>query len=267
MVAVALSSGCATTSNEQGAPPPNTALDDQPPRIVSAFFGLDDALPMRAARICLEAPGADGMPVTFSRRVVGSGFRDAEVSASAFTVITRSGAHKTPACATLAPAIESSERHTVLLVGDLGDATDDPPVRVEVTDSLPLADGADGRGLAVEVTPLEGGPTLVLAMGFGVEGLQSDCPPSAKQTVVVVWAGGVQPAEAASDHDHRGIYRVTTGEGDVVPFALGDLDDQDNYVHLCLDTDAPATRVSASGGVLVDPRGDLNPETWLDVVR
>ena len=69
MVAVALTSGCATTSNEQGAPPPNTALDDQPPRMVNAFFGLDDALPMRAAGICLEAPGADGMPVTFSRGV------------------------------------------------------------------------------------------------------------------------------------------------------------------------------------------------------
>lgn len=60
---------------------------------------------------------------------------------------------------------------------------------------------------------------------------------------------------------------MTTGAETVTPFALGDLNDQDNYVHLCLDTDVEATRVSAAAGVLVDPRRDVNPETSVTVSR
>lgn len=258
-VAVAMSSGCGT--------PPRTTLDDQPPRLVSAFFGLDDALPDNAVNICLEAPGADGMPVTFSRRVLGTGLEGANVSAEAFTVTTRSGATKTPACATLRPASESSEGHTVLLVGDLGDGTNDPPVRVEVTGSLPLAGEADAKGLEVDVTALEEGPTIVLALGFAADGIDTDCPDSTAQIVMVVWAGGVTPGPGETDESHRGMYTVTTDAGPITPFALGDLGDGDNYVHLCLDTASAATRVSAAAGVLVDPRGDLNPDTSLEVVR
>lgn len=260
-IAAALTTACGAS------PAARSALDDQPPRLVSAFFGLDDALPPVAARICRAAVGADGMPVTFSRRVVGTGMQGANVDPKAFTITTRSGARKTPACATLEPAIGSSEDHTVLLVGDLGGEPDDPPTRVEVTGPMPLADGADGQGLAVEVTPLADGPTIVLAMGYPLAAIETDCPQSTAQVVMVVWAGGVVPGPGQSDESHLGIYTVTTATGEVAPFALGDLGDRDNYVHLCLDTEAAATGVRAAGGVLVDPRGDLNPETALDVVR
>jgi hypothetical protein len=47
----------------------------------------------------------------------------------------------------------------------------------------------------------------------------------------------------------------------VVPFALADLGDNDNYLHLCLDVDAPPLSVRAEAGILVDPRGDLNDDT------
>ena len=82
--------GCAAT------PPLPTALDQQPPELVSAFFGLDDSLPSQSIAICPEAPGRDGMPVTFSRRVVGSGIQGARVNAAAFTVVTRSRQQMTP---------------------------------------------------------------------------------------------------------------------------------------------------------------------------
>lgn len=63
------------------------------------------------------------------------------------------------------------------------------------------------------------------------------------------------------------MYRVVTGEGEVTPFALGDIDDNDNYVHLCLGTPAYASEVNAQAGVLVDPRGDVNPSTSVPVTR
>lgn len=233
-------------------PPPRTTLDDEAPRLVNAFFGLDDALPMRAAGLCLAAPGKDGMPVTFTRRVVGV------PEPTSFTVTTRAGAKKTPVCATLSPANAPGKRHTVLLIGELG-GVDDPPETVTVTGPLALEGGLSATGLASAVTPLEAGPTLVLAMGAAPR--NSDCPATSKQVVVVVWAGGVTPRGPG----HRKAYRVTTAEGDVTPFALGDQDDSDNYEHLCLDVASPALRVSCSAGVLADPRGDLNPETSVDI--
>lgn len=199
------------------------------------------------------------MPVTFSRRVVGS------IDPDAFTAHLRSGALRHPTCATTKPANGLSKDHTVLLIGDLGHEPDDPPVAVEVTGHLALAGGADGHGLTAPVIPLVAGPGLVLALGVRAGAIDSDCPAGTRQIVVAIWAGGVQPAPGKTQRDHLAGYRVTTTAGDVAPLALGDLDDHDNYVHLCLDRDELARRVRFAAGIVVDPRGDLNPETSIEV--
>lgn len=241
---------------------PVTTLEDEAPRLLNAFFGLDDALPDGVFWLCPGGGGTDGMPVTFSRRLSGA------VPPASFAVVLRSGAKKTPLCATTAPANEASENHTVLLVGDLG-GIDDPPVRVEVVSDL-WADGVAGavdnaRGAAVEVTPLQAGPTLVLAIAMVPGAIASDCPPATTQLLMVTWSGGVVPDVDASQEMHRLAYTVTTDAGDVTPMALADLDDRDNYVHLCLDTDATVQRVRARAAVLVDPNNDENPETSITV--
>ena len=46
------------------------------------------------------------------------------------------------------------------------------------------------------------------------------------------------PGPGESGESHRQIYDVVTGDGAMMPFALGDIDDNDNYVHLCPDTAA-----------------------------
>jgi hypothetical protein len=256
----AASLGCASLGCAS-IPPPRTTLDEAPPRLVSAFFGLDHAMPASSRGLCWKAPGQDGMPVTFTRRVVGA------FEPSAFTVRTRSGALRHPECATTAPADARAKNHTVLLIGDLGGEPDDPPVSVEVTGRLPLEGGVDGNGLAGPVIPLAAGPTLVLALGLRAGAIASDCPARTRQIVVAIWAGGVKPSSVASQAAHLGGYRVTTRDGVVAPFALGDLGDRDNYVHLCLDTEAPAERVSFPAGLLVDPRGDRNPDTTVEISR
>jgi hypothetical protein len=70
----------------------------------------------------------------------------------------------------------------------------------------------------------------------------------------------------------RALYRVTLGRPDgttstVVPFALADLDDNDNNHSLCLDVTGTAMSVSFPAGHVVDPNGDLNPDTTVDVTR
>ncbi|MEL6615975.1 MAG: hypothetical protein AAFQ43_09565 [Bacteroidota bacterium] len=188
------------------------------------------------------------------------------MEAEDFTVVTQSGERKTPACATLRPANEASEGHTVLLIGDLG-SVQNPPIRVEATGAVELEAGGTAQGLMVDVTPLEAGPTLVLAIAYDAGAIESDCPDETQQIVQVTWAGGVQPADGETPEAHRTMYRVTTADGEVSALALGDLGDQDNYVHLCLGTDSWSESVIARAGVLVDPRGDLNPETTVDVTR
>lgn len=152
----------------------------------------------------------------------------------------------------------------MLLIGSLGSAAD-PPKTLNIVSDLPLAGDQTGRGLSVEVTSLEAGPTLVLAFQATPATLDTDCPRDTRQVVVVVWAGGVTPVEGGTAETHRGGYSVQTDRGDVTPFALADLNDQDNYVHLCLDVEAAASAVSFVPGLLVDPRRDPNPATRIDV--
>ena len=242
---------------------------------LSAFFGLDNGLPVGANRICQGAAGQDGMPVVLSQTVDAG-----TVQPEDFRIVTRSGAERTPICSTLGPARDPGELRTVLLIGEFGDAADDPPIKVLVVGDL-FSDGVTGeqvnfRGTQTEVTPLDAGPSLVLAEvvpedGWSTEGRGSRCPDGVLQVVRATWAGGVRlPNRGELGDPERLLYRVTVERPDgssdeIAPAALADLGDGDNNHHLCLDTTAPAVSVSFPAGHLVDPNQDLNPDTHVAV--
>jgi hypothetical protein len=202
-----------------------------------------------------------------------------------FQIVTRSGAEHTPYCVTLRPAQDPGELRTVLLIGEFGDAANDPPVKVLVVDDL-LSDGTligdtggssvNFRGTETHVTPLEAGPALVLAEvvpenEWARETRGTACPVGIQQVVRVTWAGGVRLPNGDEPGDvERGLYRVTVERGDgsrdeIVPAALADLEDRDNNHLLCLDTTDPAVSVNFPAGHLVDPNRDLNPDTHIAV--
>ena len=243
--------------------------DGQPARLLSAFFGLDNALPFGANVLCLGASGEDGMPVVLSHTV-----DDETLEPEDFRVVTQSGAERTPMCVTLRPAGDAGELRTVLLIGEFGDAGDDPPATVLVVDDL-FSDGVTGgrvnfRGTQTPVTPLDAGPSLVLAEVVTGDG-RVDCPDGIRQVVRVTWAGGVRRPDGDDAGDaERALYRVTVERADgsrdeIVPAALADLGDRDNNHLLCLDTPDPAVSVSFPAGHLVDPNQDLNPYTQIAV--
>ncbi len=251
------------------------AANGQTARPLSAFFGLDNALPAGANFLCQGASGQDGMPIVLSHTV------DPEtLQAEDFRIVTRSGSERTPICSTLRPAGDPGELRTVLLIGEFGDAADDPPARVLVVGDL-FSDGVAGdpvnfRGTETDVTPLDAGPSLVFAEvvpedGWSTEGRGSACPEGIQQVVRVTWAGGVRLPNGDDPGDaERALYRVTVERPDgssdeIVPAALADLGDNDNNHLLCLDTSAPAVSVSFPGGHLVDPNQDLNPDTRVAV--
>ena len=250
---------------------------EQSARPLSAFFGLDNKLPFGANVLCLGAGGEDGMPVVLSHTI-----KPDSLQAEDFRVVRQSGATNTPMCVTLRPAGDKDENRTVLLIGEFGNADDDPPVKVLIVDDV-LSDFTDSpqvnfRGTEVSVIPLDAGPEIILAAAvpkdiWSLSGRGTSCPTATEQVVRVTWTGGVRlPNREELGEAQRKLYKVslTAANGyrsEVSPAALADLGDADNNHFLCLDTTTPATSVTFPAGHLVDPNGDLNADSKVMVRR
>ena len=250
---------------------------EQSARLLSAFFGLDNKMPFAVNLVCIGAWDKDGMPVVFSHTV-----NPDSLQAEDFRVVRQSGATNTPKCVTLGPAGDVDENRTVLMIGEFGNADDDPPVKVLIVDDL-LSDATDSpqvnfRGTQVSVIPLDAGPEIILAAAvpkdiWSLSGRGTSCPTDTKQVVRVTWTGGVRlPNRDELGEAQRKLYKVslTAADGsryEVSPAALAELGDGDNNHFLCLDTTTPATAVAFPAGHLVDPNGDLNAESKVMVRR
>jgi len=255
--------------------------DGRDAALISAFFGLDDALPEgRTDRVACEgAGGSDGMPVIFSHEVDPNSLEPGD-----FRVVAASGAIGEVTCLTLAPADDPGEWRTALLAGEYG-SSENQPVSVEIVGNVLSLDGTvNFNGAGVEVVPLEAGPTLVWAeivppsqWELGAEatslpwGGGDRCPVGTRQVVRATWGGGVtKPGGDPADDEERALYTVTMAgaegaEIEVTPFALADLNDGDNNHLLCLDRAGAPLRVAFPAGALTDPNEDLNPDTEVDV--
>ena len=250
---------------------------EQSARLLSAFFGLDNKMPFAVNLVCIGAWDKDGMPVVFSHTV-----NPDSLQAEDFRVVRQSAATNTPKCVTLGPAGDVDENRTVLMIGEFGNADDDPPVKVLIVDDL-LSDATDSpqvnfRGNHVSVIPIDAGPEIILAAAvpkdiWSLSGRGTSCPTTTKQVVRVTWTGGVRlPNRDELGEAQRKLYKVslTAADGsryEVSPAALAELGDGDNNHFLCLDTTTPATAVAFPAGHLVDPNGDLNAESKVMVRR
>ena len=274
------------TSTEQSDTTANSdlprELDGRSAELLSAFFGLDNGLPLRSEGICRGARGADGMPVIFSHELDVDTLQPGD-----FRVTTASGSVGQLICVTMLPAIDPGELRTALLVGDYGSAQTDPPVTVEIVGNLHSIDNTvNFKGASIEVTPLDPGPTLILAETLpkttwrlgresnGGAGSSTGCPTEGVEQIVrVVWAGGVTTVNNEEPGElERNAYSVTVKDAndsttDVTPFALGDLADNDNNHELCLDTTDVPVSVSFPAGYLTDPNNDLNPVTSIEIIQ
>lgn len=244
--------------------------------LLSAFYGLDDAVPFLGSfRICGEFGHTDGMPVIFSKEV-----DIATVQAGDFEVTLADGEKVTAPCATPAPAEDQGEFRTILLVGDFGSINNQPNMVTITGNIISMDHKSNFKNETVEATPLEDGPFLVLAevvdstnWQIGKEptalpfGGGDACPAGTKQIVRVVWSGGVtKPGGDEIDDRERDAYRVYLADDtQISPFAIGDLRDGDNNHELCLDTETQVLRIEFPEGLMTDPREDLNPATSISL--
>ena len=265
--------------------PPSTEVPSSDAMLLSAFFGADNAFPQFADRfVCKGAAGSDGMPVVFSHEVDTT-----TLQAGDFQIKRADGSKGSLVCVTPAPAADTGEVRTILLIGEFG-SPENQPIQVEIVGNLLSIDGSmNFRGNNVSVTPLEEGPALVFAeivpesqweLGkpratglrrFGAPG--DGCPEGTQQVVRVVWAGGVtKPGGDEIDDAERIAYKVFVTDSNeeptaIAPFAIADLADRDNNHELCLDTTAKPTRVDFPAGLMTDPIEDLNPATSISVTH
>lgn len=241
--------------------------------LVSAFFGLDNAMPFQANFLCPGAQGMDGMPVNFKFPIDAN-----SLSASDFEVIDSLGNVHIPMCAVLAPANENGENRTVLLIGEFGNATTNPPAEVRIVDDLFTIGVLPGEFACSEIMNLNGfattnvvslaeGPSLFFAQK--IDGNLNECS-SGIQTIQVAWNGGITPY--ISGDTEADLFQYYIGYSDSsgvliphVPISIADINDNDNFHQLCFATSDEIVKISMMANTVEDPNQDPNLYSEIDV--
>jgi hypothetical protein len=239
--------------------------------LVSAFFGLDNALP---SILCNQLGSLlDGMPVNFRFPLNSS-----SLSGTDFEVVDSLGNIHIPMCAVLAPANENGENRTVLLLGEFGTAVTNPPVEVRVVGDLFTIDILSGESVCsaiinlngintTNIIPLANGPSLFFAQR--IDGNLNECN-SGTQTIQVAWDGGITPY--ISGDIESDLFQYYIGYSDSsgvliphIPISIADIDDSDNFHQLCFSTSDEIVKISMMANTVEDPNHDPNLYSEIDV--
>jgi hypothetical protein len=240
----------------------SSRLVAEDPAIKTAYLGVIDAPPFLLGIVtgCPQGFGDDGMPIVMSVQIEAS-----SVTPDAFRVHSRNGVISTPNCATLQPADESNELHTILLAGPIADP-DDLPDRVEIVGAVKDINGNLLTGLVSPPVIIGAniGPSLVYAYLI----YQPGGPAGSSSTVVqLVWEGGVTgPNGAEPGTDQLNSIRIIDCNGNVhSPLSFDDLGDGDNYVEIYIPTGVAPSRIEVDAGFFYDPLNVPNPATDVKV--
>jgi hypothetical protein len=245
------------------------------PKMLTAFFGLDNALPQQSRLLYRNAPRQDGMPIVFSHEIDPN-----SLEGSDFEVITQNGTFLPVEFATLLPANEAFELRTVLLIGEFGNSPENPPISIKIVDDLMSRTGHNFKGESIPVIPLAEGPVLSYAEYFKftedypyvAEGRGCDCPKEDTKTVIkAVWSGGVRAlnGEELGNNELKNFLITLVHENDtlqVTPFKIADVNDNDNNTDLCIKEPGIPIRVTVAKNTAIDPRGDANNTTVMNIV-
>ena len=240
--------------------------------IVSAFFGLDNALP--SLLLCnQQGSRLDGMPVNFKFPLDASSLSETD-----FEVLDSLGNIHTPICVSLAPANENGENRTVLLLGEFGTSVTNPPVEVRVVGDLFTINTFSGESVCSEiinlngitttnVIPLADGPSLFFAQR--INGNLNECN-SGIQTIQVAWNGGVTPYNSGDTESDLFQYYVGYSycSGVLIqhePISIADINDNDNFHQLCFSTSDEIVKISMMSNAVEDPNHDPSLYSEIDV--
>lgn len=261
---------------------PNYILSNEIPEInkkrevalISAFFGLDNAMPFKSIGLWYKAPGKDGMPLVFSHEI------DARtLSPLDFLITTQNGEICHVEFCTLRPSVEKFEFRTVLLIGEFGNFPKNPPVELIIVGDLKTLDGQNLKGQKIKITPLEAGPFLSFSEYFTLDSkkylkqIDCDCLPKETQLVVrAVWSGGVKAINGRElgKNDLESFTIKLLQNKDTIsvhPIDIADINDNDNNIDLCLNKIGIPIELRVKGNAVIDPRGDKNGFTKIRILK
>lgn len=233
--------------------------NDDSVAILSAFYGLNNGVPGMYAG-CGLTGAQDGMPIVLDQQFP----LPAMLEPSAFVVHRQSGAQGLVACATLTPAVEPEERRTILLIGEFA-SVDDPPVGVEIVESVVTDSGSDAKGAKIEtVIPLDAGPSIVIAQNYSAANLATggadECPVTTNHIIKTTWDGGVTGHQGADlDETQRLGTTIEYENGEIrVATVLADIADGDNHVEFCMSAPGDPVSITVYPGLYEDPNNDPN---------
>ena len=216
--------------------------------------------------------GEDGMPIVFSEDL-----NPASVDPSDFLITTASGETYASLAASVNPSNEPGELHTVLIAGEFGTAPTgidpgDPPVSLSLVGPLMTVDGVLISPQSVDVIPLADGPTLVYAETVDIAPTEDDFVPGSEMVLRAIWAGGIVATdgnEVTQDEWSEYVLSGFDDQGNTVelsPYAIGDLNDNDNNHLLYFDQSIIPQTLFLPEGLVIDPNGDANPNTTVTIV-
>lgn len=234
------------------APPPRAPASEPPPAAAGSPVPRPAILSAHLVRADdPELDGQDGLLVVLDAEV-----DPAALDARAFALTYDEGEPVVPVRALLSPASEGDENRSVLLLGELYDATAGrEPTHVVVIGALWSEDGRSLEGLSAPVEPLAAGPRVVAAE------LLAPAPgrcEGAAQLVRTYWSAELRGVGADD------LPRVRVFGPGVAPRAPSRFDDhadahgeagQDNVLDLCLDEAVSAPQVTIEAGAFLDPIG------------
>jgi hypothetical protein len=218
------------------------------PQILSAHLALADAEPLE---------GRDAVVVVFNVEVDAASLRP-----EVFWVSLGNGDRARAAEAVLAPANEDDENRTVLLVGEFGSATDNPPVSVAVFGNLYTEDGGTLGGLAADIWAFDTPGSVVAAVRIAPAPGRCEGAPAVVRTYWIDDLRGV-------DNQDKALLRLTLDDGTtVVPDGFDDHDpareaSADNVLDLCLPHAGRAVHLRVEPGAFADAAG--HPSGAVDV--
>jgi hypothetical protein len=250
--------------------------------ILTGYVGLDDGTPQAVPGCPAGMAGLDGMPVVFSKPFDP----DVDLSAGNFRIVDTNGEEREAACATLAPANDTNENRTILLIGDFADLDQEGIRSIEViadTDGAELryADNSAATGDQVsgeEIRQLgERGTVLLFAEIFDTEEFNPGCPANATDVLWLTFEGGTNGGSTdTGNFDVVGRVENNRGErvADVDVLAVVDAEN-DNHLGLCVNLEQPRGRrrnatpidvesISIAAGSYVDPMNVPNPAATLE---
>ncbi len=241
------------------------AADRGAPGLLSAYLA---AVNQPAPPSCPDVPVAQAERVLL---VVSQQLDETTLVPGDFTVTDDRGVTTGPRCVTLAPAVETDEDNTIMLVGDFVPRPEVTIAAVTVVGPLRVKSGGSLTGARVdEVIGVAHSIRLVQAYATTAKdsevGAPQGCPATTLEVVRATWSGDLRVTTPPADPLSAIVVRDAAGSSlPTLGVSFAEERDGDNILDICLATVDPPAMLEVAAQTYLAPNGLANPQTAIAI--